>query len=153
MITIVSIIFSGCGNGLDDKYNTPSTDFKGLNFECVTGGDTINQVRNRMVYFDLSDFIIADQKEKGNEINSIMVDEASADVFHDTYTVANLSVTVDAKSGDIKSGDYNVQAFFSYDTKNPNDTKMYLLNYCFSSSSEINTDLFEDSYEIVKDKE
>lgn len=154
IVIAVVLICCGCNNnGLEESYNIPTKDFKGMNFECVSGGNTANNVRNQMVYFDFPEFVKEDLEAKGNKINSISVIEANGDIFHETQTVANLLVEIDAESGDIPSGKYNISAYFIYNTENEADVKMYLMNYCFVSSSEIDTSLFEESYEIVKDKE
>lgn len=152
MVSIVMFICCGCNNALDESYSTPSKNFKGINFECMSDGNTANNVRNQMVYFDFPEFVKEDLEKKGNKINSITVLEANGDVFHETQTVANILVDIDAKSGDIPSGEYNLSAYFVYNASNELDVKMYLVNYCFVSSSEIDTSLFDESYELIKDK-
>ena len=154
VLSIIAIICCGCEKttGLSEDYNTPDMNFKGLNFECVTDKDTAARVRNQMVYFDFPEFVIEDLKTKGNKINSIKVLEANAEIFHENQTVASLLVDIDAESGDIESGEYYIAAYFTYDSSNANDVKMYLMNYCFIPSADVDQSLFEESYEKVKDK-
>ncbi len=154
----VSIIFSGCSGGassLDEKYRTPDMSFKGLNLEYMTGGNTLNMVRNDMVYTELEKIIIADQAEKGNKINSITVTESTADVFHENQSVAVFNVEIDAESGDIKSGQYYISAHFTYNMEKPEDVKMYFINYCFVDNYVVDQNtknLYEECYEQIKDK-
>ncbi|MEE0061642.1 MAG: hypothetical protein UE295_12510 [Acutalibacteraceae bacterium] len=153
----VSLIFSGCAgdNALDKKYKTPDMNFKGLKLECVSGGDTFNMVRNNMVYKDLEKFIIDDQDEKGNKIKSIKVSESSGDVYNEDQTVAVFNVDLEAESGDIKSGQYYISAYFTYDMKKASDVKMYLINYCFVDDYVIDQNtknLYNDCYEKIKDQ-
>lgn len=152
IISVVILTCCGCSNGLKESYNIPAKSFKGMNFECVSDGNTANNVRNQMIYFDFPEFVKEDLETKGNKINSISVLEANGDIFHETQTVANILVDIDAKSGDIPSGEYNISAYFVYNAENETDVKMYLINYCFASSSKIDTSLFDESYEIIKDK-
>ena len=153
IMAVVILLCCGCNNNvLEESYNIPSKDFKGMNFECFSDGNTANNVRNQMVYFDFPEFVKEDLESKGNKINSISVIEANGNIFHETQTVANILVDIDAKSGDIPSGEYNISAYFVYNTENEADVKMYLMNYCFVSSSKIDTSLFDESYEIIKDK-
>ena len=155
-LACVAFAFSGCESGtaskLPEEYQTPDMNFKGLELECVSDGDTHNMVRNNMVYTDFSEFIIADQAEKGNVINSINVTESTAEVYHDDQTVAVMAVDIDAESGDIPSGEYYIASYFTYDTTLPEDVKMYFINYCFVDNyvvDEITTSLFDDCYEQV----
>lgn len=155
----VTMLFSGCEKGtasqLPEQYRTPDMSFKGLNLECMSGGDTHTMVRNNMVYTDLGEFIIDDQAEKGNVIKSVTVTESTAEAYHDTQTVAVLNAEIEAESGDIPSGNYYIAAYFTYDTTLPEDVKMYLINYCFVDNyvvDKITTGLFDESYEKVKDK-
>ena len=167
----ISVIFSGCaGNGgfdenyrtpdmsfnggLDENYRTPDMSFKGMNFECVSGGDTLNRVRNDMVYFKLEKFIIADQEEKGNKIKSIKVSESTADVYNNNQTVAVFNAEIDAESGDIPSGQYYISAYFTYNMENQADVKMYLMNYCFVDEYVVDQNtknLYNECYEKIKD--
>lgn len=158
-LVCVTMIFSGCEKGsaseLPEKYRTPDMSFKGLNLECVSGGDTHTMVRNNMVYTDFEQFVIDDQAEKGNVINSITITESTAEAYHETQTVAVMNVEIDAESGDIPSGQYYIAAYFTYDTALPEDVKMYLINYCFVDNyvvDKITTGLFDDCYNQVKDK-
>lgn len=155
----VMMVFSGCSNGsaseLPEQYRTPDMSFKGLDLECVSGGDTHTMVRNNMVYTDFAQFVIDDQAEKGNVINLITVTESTAEAYHETQTVAVMNVEIDAESGDIPSGQYYIATYFTYDTTLPEDVKMYLINYCFVDNyvvDKITTGLFDDCYEKVKDK-
>jgi hypothetical protein len=155
----ITMVCSGCGktsaSKLPEQYRTPDMSFKGLNLECVTGGDRHTMVRNTMVQMDLPEFIIADQAQKGNEIESIMVTESTAEPFHETQTVAVFNVEIDSKGGDIPSGQYYIAAYFTYDTSKPEDVKMYLINYCFVDNYVVDkttTGLFTDCYEKVKDQ-
>lgn len=155
-LVCVAIVFSGCEKGtasqLPEEYQTPDMSFKGLDLECVSGGDTHSMVRNNMVYTDFAQFIIDDQAEKGNVINSINVTESTAEVFHEDQTVAVMSVEIDAESGDIPSGNYYIASYFTYDTTLPEDVKMYFINYCFVDNyvvDKITTSLFDDCYEQV----
>ena len=151
IICIVTVL-SGCSNTVDDKYKTPSKSFKGLKFECVSKGDTTARIRNQMVYYDFCDFVKEDLNSKGNKITSIEVKSADGKVFHSNQTVANMTVNIEAESGDIKSGKYHIAAYFVYNVKDETNAKMYLINYCFVSGSKIDTSLFEESYSIIKDK-
>ena len=144
IICIVTVL-SGCSNTVDDKYKTPSKSFKGLKFECVSKGDTAARIRNQMVYYDFCDFVKEDLNSKGNKITSIEVKSADG-------KVANMTVNIEAESGDIKSGKYHIAAYFVYNVKDETNAKMYLINYCFVSGSKIDTSLFEESYSIIKDK-
>lgn len=154
IMSIIAIMCCGCEKttGLSEDYNTPNMNFKGLNFECVTDNDTANRVRNQMVYFDFPEFVIEDLESKGNKINSIDVIEANADIFHESQTIASILVDIDAESGDIKSGEYYIAAYFTYDSSNDNDVKMYFMNYCFVPTSDVDQSLFEECYEKVKNK-
>lgn len=150
----VTMVFSGCGK-LPEQYKTPDMSFKGLNLECVSGGDTFNMVRNNMVYTDFAEFIIEDQAKKGNVINSIDVTGSTAEEYHEKQTIAVMSVNIDSESGDIPSGEYNIAAYFTYDMSVPEDVKMYMINYCFVDSyviDKITTGLFDDCYEQIKDQ-
>ena len=129
--------------------------FKGLDLECMSGGNTHNMVRNDMVYTDFEKFVIADQAEKGNEIESIMISESTAEPYHETQTVAIMNVEIEAKSGEIPSGQYYIAAYFTYDTSKSEDVKMYLINYCFVDDYKVNEEkmaLFDECYEKVKDQ-
>lgn len=155
----ITMVCSGCGktsaSKLPEQYRTPDMSFKGLNLECVTDGDKHTMVRNNMVHTDFPEFVIADQAEKGNEIESIMITESTAEAFHETQTVAVMNVELESKGGDIPSGQYYIAAYFTYDTSNPADVKMYLINYCFVDNyvvDEKTTGLFTECYEKVKDK-
>ncbi len=154
LLLIFSLVFvcCSCGKKLSDNYYTPSMDFKGMNFSCCSDGDNANKVRNQMVYFDFSEFVRADLNARGNDIRKITVTEATGEVFHDTQTIANLSVEIEAESGDISSGEYHILAYFTYNATNEADVKMYLMNYCFHSNSKVDTSLFEPCYEQIKDK-
>lgn len=152
VILCLVTLLSGCSTGLDDKYNVPSKSFRGLKFECVSKGDTITRIRNKMVYEDFCEFVKEDLNSKGNKITSIEVKEANGKVFHNDQTVANLLVNIEAESGDIETGKYHIAAYFVYNSKDENNAKMYLINYCFTSNSKVNTSLFDESYNIIKDK-
>ena len=156
-LLLFSLIFVcvGCGQKLEENYYQPSANFKGMNFACCSDGDTANKVRNQMVYFDFAEFVKDDLNAKGNEIKSITVKEASGELFHENQTIANLDVEIEAKSGNISSGEYHMLAYFTYNTADEQNVKMYLMNYCFHTTSKINkTDiaLFEPYYEQIKDK-
>ncbi len=169
----VSLIFSGCtdssgtgtdssgtgssgtGTSLAEKYKTPDMNFKGLNLEYVADGNTLNMVRNDMVYIKLEEIIIADQEKKGNKIKSIDVTESSGEVYNEDQTVAVFNVELEAESGDIPSGQYYISAYFTYNMENSNDVKMYLINYCFVDNYVIDQNtknLYNESYEKIKDK-
>ncbi len=155
----VTMVCSGCGktsaSKLPEQYRTPDMSFKGLDLECMSGGNTHNMVRNDMVYTDFAEFVIADQAEKGNEIESIMISESTGKPYHETQTVAVMNVELESKSGDIPSGQYYIAAYFTYDTAKAEDVKMYLINYCFVDQYEVDETimaLFDECYEKVKDK-
>ncbi len=152
VILCLLTLLSGCSNAVDDKYMIPSKGFRGLKLECVSKGDTIARIRNKMVYEDFCEFVKEDLNSKGNKITSIEVKEADGKVFHDNQTVAGMLVDIEAESGDIKSGRYHMEAYFVYNTKDESNAKMYLINYCFTPNSKINTSLFEESYNIIKGK-
>jgi|GEM_PF-1962461 len=154
-VLVASVLFvAGCekGTGLNEDYNTPSMSFKGLNMECVSDGDKLTMVRNNMVYTDFEKFVTDDLNSKGNSITSIEIGESSAEVFHENQTVAVMSAKIESDGGDIKSGDYYIAAYFTYDMTNEANVKMYLINYCFVPDYKVYPSLFEESYEKIKDK-
>ena len=158
-IICATMVFSGCEKSatsqLPEQYTTPDMSFKGLNLECMSGGNTHTMVRNDMVYTDFGQFVIDDQAEKGNVLKSVTITESTAEAYHDTQTVAVFNAEIEAESGDIPSGQYYMAAYFTYDTTLPEDVKMYLINYCFVDNyvvDKITTELFDESYEKIKDK-
>lgn len=154
IIIVTAVFLTGCEKttGLSEDYNTPNMNFKGLNFECVSDGDKATIVRNNMVYGDLSDFIIEDLNSKGNKITSIDISESSGEVFHENQTVAVFIADIKAESGDIQSGQYYLSAYFTYDLSDEANTKMYLINYCFVPEYKVDSSLFNESYNKIKDK-
>ncbi len=152
VITLVAVICSGCGNKLTDSYYTPSLDFKGLNLECMTDGNTLNNVRNTMVYTDFPEWVKEDLNSKGNKIVSIDVSESSAEKYNENQTVAIFIADIESEGGDITSGEYYLTAYFAYNMAKPENVKMYLLNYCFIPTYDMNTTLFDASRDLVKDK-
>ena len=151
LICSLVIICSGC-HKLPDSYYTPSENFKGMNFECYSDGNNANNVRNQMVYMDFCDIVKEDLNQKGNKITSVSVNKATGEVFHETHTVANLEVQIEAESGEVTSGKYHILAYFTYNAEDETNVKMYLMNYCFHSSSKVDKSLFEPYYEKIKDK-
>lgn len=157
LITVVSlmfvaVIFSGCNSKLGDSYYSPSLDFKGLNLECITDGNTLNNVRNSMVYTDFPKWVKEDLNAKGNKITSIDISESSAEVYNENQTVAIFVADIVSEGGEITSGEYYLTAYFAYNMTKPEDVKMYLLNYSFVPTYEIDTALFDSSRDLVKDK-
>ena len=153
-IIVTAVFITGCEKttGLPEDYNIPNMNFKGLNFECVTDGDKYTIVRNNMVYGDLSNFIIEDLNSKGNKVDSIDISESSGEVFHENQTVAVFVADIKAESGDIQSGQYYLSAYFTYDLSDESNAKMYLMNYCFVPEYKVNSSLFDESYNKIKDK-
>ncbi|MEE1154132.1 MAG: hypothetical protein UH241_03145 [Acutalibacteraceae bacterium] len=152
IITLVAICCSGCNSKLEENYYTPSLDFKGLNLECVSDGNTLNNVRNSMVYTDFPEWVKEDLNAKGNKITSIDISESSADQYNENQTVAIFVANIQSESGDIKSGEYYLTAYFAYNMSKTENVKMYLLNYCFVPTYEVDTTLFDASRDLVKDK-
>lgn len=153
VIAVCSIFVTGCdSSSLSEDYYTPNINYKGMDFKCYSDGDKFTIVRNDMVYTDFSKFVMEDLNSKGNKITSIDIEESEADVYHDNQTVAVLKCDIKSESGDIKSGEYYISAYFTYDMKDQADVKMYLMNYCFSKDYDVDTSLFDDCYNKIKDK-
>lgn len=151
MFTVV-----GCAGSseLPEKYYEVNNSFSGMSLKHYAEDSTsYNQAVNDMVYNDMPTIIMDDLNAKGNNITEIRTTYANGQPFHTDETVATIGLNITSNGGDIKSGEYTIAAFFTYDLMSDNK-RIYFVNYVFINNEDefINNNgaaIFEDSYNAV----
>ena len=130
VIILAVVAFTGCSSSkLPDKYYQCNSDFAGIQHEYYSDSDrgSTNAV-DTMVYTDMPDIIKKDLEAKGNNISSIEVSSAEGSEYGDGGTAAIIEMEITADSGDIKTGEYTVAAYFTYSVAGESH-RIYFINY------------------------
>lgn len=135
LVSVFALIltFAGCSAAKlpQGYYNAPNKNFAGMKHEYYSNDATsFNQAVDRMVYTELPKIIKKELEDKGNKINEVTAHYANAEVYREDETLAVIGITVEADGGEVKSGDYELAAYFTYDLTESNK-RIYFINYTF----------------------
>lgn len=133
LLLFLAIICVGCTTDttLPENYYKVNLDFPGMKLENYTeDASSLTQAVDAMVYTELPKVLKTYLNENGNEITQIKVTGAKGETYRDEDTVATIDMTIISNGGEVKSGEYVVAAYFTYD-KTEGNNRIYFVNFAF----------------------